>query len=258
MIAIDSAQLLTLFASGWWPFGRAVGLIAAITLFSAAPVPRSMQLAMAVALTLILAPVSAVTLEVPPFGAHGMLVFFQQLAIGALIGLAVRVAFAGVELAAHLIGIEAGFELAQFYDFSHAPHAPVLRHLMLWLAVLIFLAIDGHLYVVSILAQSFQHLPVGTSFPLELTLSVAKSASLLFGYGLLLALPLIAALLLAHLALAFVGRASLQFDTLSSALPLSALLALVVLAGMLPVLGAGLEVLLETSLKSLAALFGVR
>lgn len=257
MITIDSAQLLTLFASGWWPFGRAVGLIAAMTLFSATVVPRPIQLALAVVLTLILAPVSTVTLEVTPFGAYGMLVFFQQLAIGALIGLAVRVAFAAVEFAAHLIGVEAGFELAQLYDSSHAPQVPVIRQLMLWIAVLVFLAIDGHLYVVTILAQSFHHLPVGIAFPLEPTLNIAKSAGLLFSYGLLLALPLIAVLLLVHLAFAFVGRASLQFDTLSSALPLSALLGLVILAGMLPVLGAGLQVLLEMSLKSLAALFGV-
>lgn len=258
MITIDSAQLLALFASGWWPFGRALGLIAAITLFSAAVMPRSMQLALAVALTLILAPVSAVAVAVAPFGPLGLLVFVQQFVIGALIGLAIRVAFAAVEFAAHLIGIEAGFELAQLYDFNHAPQAPMLRHLMLWIAVLVFLGVDGHLYVVSILAQSFEHLPVGTAFPLEPPLGVAKSAGLLFSYGLLLALPLIAALLLVHLAFAFVGRASLQFDTLSYALPLSLLIGVAALAAALPVLGAGIQVLLETSLKSLAVLYGAR
>lgn len=254
MITIESAQLVALFASGWWPFGRALGLVLAISLFSGVPVARWIQLAIAVALTLILAPLSS-TPDIAPFGAIGTLMFLQQVIIGALIGFAVRLTFAAVEFAAYLIGIETGFELAQLYDFTEAPQAPMLRQLMTWVALLIFLAIDGHLYVVSILAQSLQYLPIGTSFPLEPAVNVAKSASLLFGYGLLLALPVIAALLLAQLAFAFVGRASVQFDTLSYALPLSLLLGVVVLAAMLPVVGAALEVLLETNLRSLATLF---
>lgn len=255
MITFDSAQLAALIASGLWPFGRALGLIVVLALFSARPVARVIQLALAVALALVLAPLFPTTLDTDIWSAMGLLIFAQQLAIGALMGLAVRAMFAAVELAAHLMSIESGFELAQLYDAEAAPQVPVLRQLLLWLALLIFLAIDGHLYIITVLAQSFEQLPVDATFSSSPALGVVKGASLIFSYGLLLALPIITALLLAQIGFAFVGRASLQFDTVSYALPLAALLSLVLFAAMLPALGAGLEALLRSSLNSLAVLF---
>lgn len=256
MITFDSAQLAAMIASGVWPFGRALGLILAVALFSATPVSRVIQLALAIGLALVLAPLLPPSTDYPhPFSILGALIFVQQIVIGALMGLAVRAMFGAVELAAHLAGITAGFELAQLYDDVNAPQVPVLRQLMVWLALLIFLAIDGHLYVISLLAQSFEQLPVtgGTSAPLGI--GIVKGAGLIFSYGLLLALPIVSALLLTQIAFAFVGRASLQFDTLSYALPIVMLLSLAVLAAMLPALGAGLEILLRSSLHSLAIVF---
>lgn len=256
MITFDSAQLAAMIASGVWPFGRALGLILAVALFSATPVSRVIQLALAIGLALVLAPLLPPSTDYPhPFSILGALIFVQQIVIGALMGLAVRAMFGAVELAAHLAGITAGFELAQLYDDVNAPQVPVLRQLMVWLALLIFLAIDGHLYVISLLAQSFEQLPVtgGTSAPLGI--GIVKGAGLIFSYGLLLALPIVSALLLTQIAFAFVGRASLQFDTLSYALPIVMLLSLAVLAAMLPALGAGLEIFLRNSLHSLAIVF---
>lgn len=258
MITFDSAQLAAMIASGVWPFGRALGLILAVALFSATPVSRVIQLALAIGLALVLAPLLPPSTDYPhPFSILGALIFVQQIVIGALMGLAVRAMFGAVELAAHLAGITAGFELAQLYDDVNAPQVPVLRQLMVWLALLIFLAIDGHLYVISLLAQSFEQLPVtgGTSAPLGIGIGIVKGAGLIFSYGLLLALPIVSALLLTQIAFAFVGRASLQFDTLSYALPIVMLLSLAVLAAMLPALGAGLEIFLRNSLHSLAIVF---
>ncbi|MBV7923571.1 flagellar biosynthetic protein FliR, partial [Yersinia pestis] len=79
-----------------------------------------------------------------------------------------------------------------FFDPSGGPNMPVLSRLLNILVTLLFLSFDVHLWLISLLADSFHTLPIkfaplnGNGF-----LTLPQSGSMIFMTGLMLALPMI-------------------------------------------------------------------
>ncbi|MDD9932486.1 MAG: flagellar biosynthetic protein FliR [Myxococcales bacterium] len=99
--------------------------------------------------------------------------------------------------------------------------ASALGTLLLWLGVLAFFALGGHRVAIDVLAASVAAHPVGVlqapADPADLALGSARMLAEAFAAALLVALPALAALLIAELALGLSMR-------LSATLPFSALL----------------------------------
>ena len=101
--------------------------------------------------------------------------------------------------------------------------------------MLAFLAVDGHLQVFAALAASFQSLPVSADLlhaPGWRTL--ASFGTTVFEMGLLLALPVIAALLIANLALGILNRAAPQIGVFQVGFPVTMLVGLLLVQLMIP------------------------
>ena len=58
--------------------------------------------------------------------------------------------------------MQMGLSFATFFDPSGGPNMPVLARLLNLLAMLLFLSFDGHLWLISLLADSFHTLPIQT------------------------------------------------------------------------------------------------
>lgn len=84
----------------------------------------------------------------------------QQILIGVALGLTMQFAFAAIRLAGEVIGMQMGLSFATFFDPSGGPNTPVLARLLNLLAMLLFLSFDGHLWLISLLADSFHTLPI--------------------------------------------------------------------------------------------------
>ncbi|MGO4612018.1 flagellar biosynthetic protein FliR, partial [Variovorax sp. 2RAF20] len=70
-------------------------------------------------------------------------------------------AFAAVRTAGEVIGLQMGISFATFFDPSSRLNMPVLARFMDMLAMLLFLSFNGHLWLISMVADSFHTLPVG-------------------------------------------------------------------------------------------------
>ena len=109
---------------------------------------------------------------------------------------ALRIAFAAMDVAGELIGLQMGLSFATFFDPVAGGETPVMTQFLGLLTALFFLAMNGHLLAIYLVAESFTVLPIG-NLPFQ-ALSLAalvKSAAMMFSLGVLLALPLITALL---------------------------------------------------------------
>src|SRR5690606_4511231 len=166
------------------------------------------------------------TLPAPPAvaagSAAGMLILATQVVIGLAIGFALRLVFTAVEMAGDLIGVQMGLGFAMFYDPGNIQHTPILGQFMGLLATLTFLAINGHLMVISVLAESFHALPI-TAAPLGASLFevLARYGAIVFAAGLQLALPLIVTMLVVNLALGVLTRASPQLNIFAVGFPVT-------------------------------------
>lgn len=234
MLTVTSVQLNVWLAAFFWPFFRVLALVASAPLFGARGIPASVKVSLAFVITLVIAPLLPPMPDVEPASPAGLLILVQQLVIGYGMGLAVRIAFSAVEMAGHIIGLQMGLGFATFFDPQNSSQTPILGQFLGVMAMLLFLAINGHLMVISALVDSFNTLPVGFSQAAASWKSLAVAGSNIFAWGVLLSLPVLAALMMTNIALAVLTRAAPQLNIFAVGFPITLGIGFIVLAFSLP------------------------
>ena len=114
---------------------------------------------------------------------------------------------------------------------------PVLARIMDMLALLLFLTFNGHLWLISLLVDTFHTLPIGSE-PLNSNafLALTKAGSLIFLNGLMLALPLITLLLTLNLALGLLNRMAPQLSIFVIGFPLTLTVGISLMAALMPLI----------------------
>lgn len=250
MLSLTTAQLTAFLAAFVFPMARILALVATAPVLGNRGVPARIRLGIGLALTLAIAPLAGPIPDISPSSWEGLLILVQQIVIGTAMGLAMRVAFAAVDMAGELIGLQMGLGFANFFDPTQGSNAPVVAQFMGLLAILFFLALNGHLLIISTLAQSFSVLPIGADlFGAQAAYSVVTWGGRMFESGLTLALPVVAALLIANLALGVLTRTAPQLNIFAVGFPITLMLGFFMLALVLPYLTAPLEKLLTSGVS---------
>ena len=250
MISVTSAQLSAWLGAFIWPFFRILTLVSSAPVLGNPSVPVRVKVGLSVILTLVMAPVLGNMPVVEPGSAIGLLILAQQVVIGLAIGLTMRIIFTAVEMAGHIAGMQMGLGFATFFDPQNAAQVPVVGQFLGLLATLLFLALNGHLYVIEVLAHSFQALPVVPQpFSAAGWRALAGWGGEIFLAGLLLSMPIMAALLITNLALGVMTRAAPQLNVFSVGFPITLAAGFVVLAIALPYFVPLFERLLHDALQ---------
>lgn len=254
MITFTSAQLDGWLTAFLFPLARIMGMLASTPVFNSAAQPARNRLMVGLVITIALAPVLPPMPAVPPGSWVGFIILAQQIIIGVLLGFTLRIAFAAIDVAGELIGMQMSLSFAVFYDPQNAGQTPVLSEFLGLLTTLIFLAMNGHLLVLSVLAESFKLLPVATTpFGAGGFASFLAWSSTLFSTGLLLALPLITALLITNLAMGVLARVAPQLNIFAVGFPVTLMAGFVVLMFSIPYFGAAMEKLFDNAFRAMAA-----
>ena len=246
MISVTSAQLDAWLAAFIFPLARILGMIAAAPIFNNAALPERIELVTGLVITLAIIPALPPMPAVPAGSWAGLAILVQQVLIGVVLGFVLRIAFAAIDLAGQLIGLQMGLSFAVFYDPTNSSQTPVISNFLGLLATLIFLALNGHLLMLSLLAQSFTLLPVSSiPFAAKGYAVMLAWATTMFVAGVLLSLPLIAALLIANIAMGVLARVAPQLNLFAVGFPVTIVAGFVVIMISLPYFGAALERLYE-------------
>ena len=161
-----------------------------------------------------------------------------------------RIVFVAVEMAGELVGLQMGLGFATFFDSENAGHIPVVGQFLGLVATLFFLTLNGHLQMISLLSQSFSALPIsGAALAATGFRTLVSWGGEIFAAGLLLALPLLAALLITNLALGILTRAAPQLNIFTVGFPLTLAIGLLVLGLALPYLAPVLERMIQDGLQ---------
>lgn len=230
MITVTTAELNALLAAYLYPFVRILGLLATEPVLGNRSVPAQVKVGLAIAITVVLVPSLPPPPAVEPASGIGLLILGQQLLIGIALGFVMRIVFDAVEMAGQMIGLQMGLGFATFFDPQTAGQVPVVGQFLGITVLLVFLAINGHALVLSVLAESFRLLPVG-----QIGLGaggfgfLASWGAQIFAIGLVLALPVIAALLVANAAFGLLTRAAPQINIFSVGFPFTLLAGFVAL-----------------------------
>lgn len=250
VISITTAELNVLLAAFLWPLTRVLALVASAPVLGNPSVPLRVKLGLAVMITLIVTPTLGPMPQVEPGSQAGLLILAQQIVIGLAIGFAMRVVFVAVEMAGELVGLQMGLGFATFFDPENAGDIPVVGQFLGLVVMLFFLTLNGHLQMISLLSQSFSTLPIsGAALAATGLRALVSWGGEIFAAGLLLALPLLAALLITNLALGILTRAAPQLNIFAIGFPLTLAIGLLVLGLALPYFAPVLERMIHDGLQ---------
>jgi len=253
MFALSAADLDAWLAVYLYPFFRILALFSSAPLLSHASIPVRVRIGLALLVAVLLAPALPPTPAVSPFSAPGVLLIIQQVLVGVALGFALQVVFAAAELAGDMIGLQMGLSFASFIDPQRNEQTPIVGSFLGLLLMLLFFAVNGHLLLIGALADSFRSLPVGIEglHWVEWQRLVAIGA-LVFAFGLQIALPVIAALILANLALGVLTRTAPQLNLFAVGFPVTLIVGMLVLLLVLPHLMPVLESVLVRGFEVVA------
>ncbi len=218
-----------------WPFARIGMMLLVMPVFGGRLVPRRVRILLALFITLLLIPLLPPVPAVEPLSPAGLLLLGQQLLIGAAMGLVLQVVFSAMVVGGQLVGMSMGLGFAMMVDPQNGINVPVISQYYVTLASLLFLALDGHLALLSVLAGSFHTLPIA---PLGIgpgsLRQIAEWGGEMFAGGVLISLPVVTALLLANLTFGVITRAAPQLNIFAVGFPATLALGFVVILFALP------------------------
>lgn len=236
MISFTSAQLDAWLAALVFPLTRILALISSSPILGNKQVPIRVKIGLSVLLTIIIAPTIGAMPPAAIGSPQGLLIMIQQIIIGVAMGFTMRLIFTAVEMAGELAGLQMGLGFASLYDPVNATHSQVVAQWMETIAALAFLAINGHLYMLSALAESFRILPIGNMLSDNGIHAVASWGGSIFVYALQISLPILAALLITNIALGILTRAAPQLNLFAVGFPITLAIGFFVLSLSVPYL----------------------
>jgi len=234
VVTFSQLQLDAWLAGLLLPFLRVLALFSSAPLLSHRGFPIRARVAAAGAIGVVVAPFAGVPAGASLVSMAGLGLVAQQVAVGLALGFAARLMFAVFEIAGEFIGLQMGFSFAGFFD----PHGGTQSAVGSWLntlALLLFVAMDGHLLLVDAVVASFRVFPIADD-PLRV-LAVLRPDRLgadVFRLALALALPSTLLLLFVNLALGFVSRVAPQLSIFAVGFPITLLVGLGSLLLVLP------------------------
>jgi flagellar biosynthesis protein FliR len=208
---------------------RVGGLMTFSPFLGNASIPVPVKVGLTVAVTALLYPVVRVAPIDSSISGWAVLVAGEAV-IGVMLGLTVHFILDAMTCAGQIAGMQMGFSLVTLFDPQTQADTQVLSIFHQLIALLIFLQLNVHHWLLRGLAASFSYLPPGGGWlKAEMGEALLQAAGGIWLVGMQVAAPVVAATMLTDIALGFLGKASPHLPVLLLGLSIKSMLGLVVL-----------------------------
>ena len=257
MFPLSEQQLLGAMASFLWIFFRVGGMLMVAPMFGARYVPARVRVLVSLAVSLAIAPLVSVENSIELFSLAGFVTAIQQILIGIACGFILQLAFDAVVIGIQTVSMSMGLGFAVLVDNQSGIQVPTLSQLYLLIAILLFMAMNGHLMVIDLLVRSFTLMPPGSD-----VLSgqdfwrVMEWGTTMFVGALKIALPAATAVLIVNISVGVISRAAPTLNLFAIGLPMTIMSGFVILILTIPSFRVAIEYLVQESVRSVFALLG--
>ena len=226
----DVSQWLLTLQLFWWPFVRIMAVLSVAPLFAQRSLPVRMRVLLSLLLTAALLPTLPPSPEINVISPAGALATVEQILFGVLLGLMLQLPFAIFAVSSELISTQMGMGMARYNDpMNGVSSTSIVYQLFFILLILVFVALDGHLLVVSILHKSFVLWPVGAGLHYFGFQALVHAMAWVLAAALLIALPAVFCLFLVQFCFGLLNRISPAMNLFSLGFPLAILVGLLCL-----------------------------
>jgi flagellar biosynthesis protein FliR len=251
VVTISDADITRWLGELFWPFLRTLALFAAAPPFNSVAIPARAKVALAFVIAFVIGATLKHSVPLALSWATAVLAV-EQVLVGLAIGFAMQLTLAAMAFAGDFIGVQMGFGFAGLFDIQSRFEVPVMSDFFSLVGLLLFLALNGHLVLLGVLVKSFEVVPVelGSGIAPEGWRALAAAGGRLFQMGVWLALPVVAVLLAANLAMAIVSRVTPQINVMSVGFSVFMWVGIAATIALLPFFAPAVEHMIEAGLTA--------
>ncbi|RKY81523.1 flagellar type III secretion system protein FliR [candidate division KSB1 bacterium] len=203
-------------------FARVAAFVTLLPVIGSRTIPKQVKVGIAVLLTIFMMsivqmPVNTRVTETLPF----FLLIIKEVLVGLTLGFLTKFIFVGIQIAGEIIGVQMGFGVAKVMDPGYQSQLSLIAEFQTMIAMLIYLTISGHHFLLRGIAYSYSTIPIGTQLHTTgIAGEITNIASGMFVSAVKIGAPVIAALLLSNVALGILARTVPQMNIFIVGLPL--------------------------------------
>ncbi|MFC7392564.1 flagellar biosynthetic protein FliR [Scopulibacillus cellulosilyticus] len=218
---------------------RLASFFVTMPIFSYRTIPGRVKIGLAAILALIVT--ATLMRETPPLSinAYYLLLIIKEAIVGLSIGFVAGLLIYAVQMAGYFIDVQMGLAIANTINPENGVTSPLTGQFLNVLALLLMLALDGHLMLIKGILDSFRLIKVN-----DLSIHLMQGSTAHFivnvflkmvGISFQMAMPIIACLFLVDVALGIVARTVPQVNVFIVGLPMKIIVGFVLLLLIFPV-----------------------
>lgn len=201
-----------------WPFVRVSAVMMTAPIFSQRALNLRVRIVTGFVLTWMIYPFIDIP-QVDPFTVSAIYRLFNEVTVGALMGVTLQIVSAAIIVSGHAVSSSMGLGMANMMD-PNLGNVPTLSQFLLIIGLLVFLALGGHLVLISVLVQSFMSIPVGSGLLNTNAIEgLLTWSSQIFIGAVIMVLPVMLGLLMINGCLGVISRASPSLNVFAVGFP---------------------------------------
>jgi flagellar biosynthetic protein FliR len=225
---------------------RVVGLAAVAPGLNYQQAPARTRVVLALALAMVIAPVAGPAPAQIDEPMRYIALCVMELVFGLALGFVAAAVLEALRFGGEMLDLQIGLRAGQLFDPTSGAQSGILSTGYYMLALIFFVTLDGHHWLLRGVAGSFGIVPVGgMTLGADLATLASNVGTTVLVLGLRVAGPVMAALLLADLALGLVARAVPQINVFLVGIPAKIAVAFAIAAVGTPMLLMNLERITE-------------
>jgi flagellar biosynthetic protein FliR len=217
-------------------FLRVSAILFVAPVFDSRSIPTLFKAGLAISISLLLYPMVQFDMGA---GQDNVLRFAfwvgAEIALGVVIGMSVKMFFAGIQLAGQFAGFQMGLAIANVMDPTTSAQMPILAQFKNLFAMLIFLVTNAHHWFFRALVESFTLVP---PFQIQahdnLFAAVMAMAANIFIIAIKIGAPVMGAMFITSVAFGMLARTVPQMNVFLVAMPVKIILGFIFLGISLP------------------------
>jgi flagellar biosynthetic protein FliR len=259
LYGFNETEIVAFFAS----MVRVSFLLMLLPIFGDNAIPGIVKIFLTFTINLIVYPVAAshgisqvATMASTDMGMAALVA--KEACVGVVIGFTGKIFFDSLSFAFGHMGNQMGFNMAASYDHHSESSIPVISHLIMILATLLFLALDGHHLFLKAIVQSYQLIPLGGFvFSKAVVAFVLDTSSQVFWIACKLSAPMALMIFLINCAFGIVAKAVPQINVLVVSFTVNILAGFLVISLTLPVFGTSVSEIFQLMMDRMMHVIGL-
>ncbi len=217
-------------------FARLTGLFLSAPIFASQQLPVRIRVLMIVILAgfmaMFIKPSYGISISSPGLMIAALAV---ELIIGYTLGFVAYLFFASVQLAGQLMDMQLGFAMVNVVDPMSGMQAPLMGNFGYLLALLTYLGMNGHHYLLEAIYDSYKYIPVlGFSMDSNFLALLMEVTAVMFVLAVKISAPVVLAVLISDISLGFIARTVPQMNVFIVGMPLKIIVGMFILFMILP------------------------